>query len=171
MSQKKSKKRKNLRKKSKRAEEFKVEKISQVLSQFDGFPIWKACFLWAFVGTILLILMGLSKTEPFFTPLLWFYGLWGLGSLNLYFLMKTALSAFQATVNKSFQKNSPTGSKTLLWGMAKLSVFVLIGVSLFLARSFVAQSFSSLAVVLGISTMLIVPLLGGFWWAIKDERH
>lgn len=84
----------------------------------------------------------------------WFLTFWSLSLLNLFFLARASEAIMDLMVKKK-----ANAMEAILWSFLKITTLGLIAFFLFRARDT-----SILAIVLGLATMILVPLFGGLWW-------
>lgn len=115
-----------------------------------------------FVG--LLWLIGGIAYSP--SAIKWTAGLWILCLLDLFFTAK-AISAVSVLMVEQSNQNKPARMvQAAFWGFLKVAALgVLIG-SIYFGKSAPSES-----LVIGLGTLVIVPLVGGFWWSQKELKH
>jgi hypothetical protein len=122
-------------------------------------------FLVVFVLWGALVLIGggyFTPKQELFKTLTWFLLFYGLCFLNLSAAGMALSGVFGLMKYSRPIDRAPYLVQTLIWGGAKLGVLGVIILALFRARE---APFG--AVLAGISTLLIVPLIGGLSWSIR----
>ena len=94
------------------------------------------------------------------SALAWMLVLWMLCVLDLIALAKTVAAATILMSDQFPEKKAAFMVQTLVWGTTKFAVLGFLGIVLWKA-----QAAPKIAVVLGVATLLVVPLIGGFWWS------
>lgn len=94
---------------------------------------------------------------------LWGFGiLWVLSLLDFYLIGKVVASLLSLVAENHSVNRSALVFRTILWGFAKLNVFALF------ALVFVfGDSIPGTPLLLGTSTLVVVPIVGGLWWSAK----
>ena len=119
------------------------------------------------VGWLLLAIgYGFWRAEPgtagaFAT---WFVGLWAFCMLDLAFMVKALASVIQLMTETRPDRRGPLIVQTIFWGFLKLACLGAIGFLLVKARG----TAPSIALWLGVATIVVVPLGGGFWWSRRQ---
>lgn len=96
---------------------------------------------------------------------LWLIAFWLFCLFDLFTLSKT-VAATMNLMSDQVHINSAHSGGALFWGALKICCLGSIGVVLFFAKSV-----SISIVLLGMSTMLVVPLAVGFCWSKKELEH
>ena len=140
-----------------------------VLSQGAIFPFLVVGTLWLVLGLGLSI--GFSDFERFGSESLnsmkWMVGLWLLCLVDLF----TAGVALQAAIqvltgeNLSATERAAWIFRATIWGTLKLVCLAVLVVVLIRG-----QTAPKLALVLGLSTLVVVPLVAGIWWSRKEAK-
>ncbi|MBC7693014.1 MAG: hypothetical protein H7222_14725 [Methylotenera sp.] len=112
-----------------------------------------------------MVLSGLLG-EQFLQSLLWMLGLWTLCVLDLVALAKTIAAGIILMSDQAPEKKSALAVQALSWGSLKMIFLGVIGLVLWKA-----STVPTVALLSGIGTLLIVPLVGGFWWSQKELSH
>lgn len=110
---------------------------------------------WYIIGCIILYFSGRSFTSDLVYFTLVF--LWA--HLNLVFLMMLMKTLFQFIKTEDANERNTLRFKILFWGTLKVSC-LLFGVVFLWAGS----DITGLALVLGVTSLLVVPLVGGLLW-------
>ncbi len=125
-----------------------------------------APFLWVALFWCVLGVVVLSFTQAQIqTALFWALGLWLFCLFDLVALAKTIAAAMNL-MSDQVQEKTIASIQTLFWGTIKLCSFGVLGWILFQAKAAPIG-----ALVMGVGTMLVVPLVGGFWWSKKELNH
>lgn len=139
--------------------------IGPVLSQGAVTPFFIVGFVWLAAG--LGISLGTSGPEES-TPavLKWMIGLWLLCMLDI-FTAGVALTA----VFRIMRETLPVAEKSrwvfraIFWGTLKF-----VSLAALVAVSMQGQAAPKTAVVLGLSTLVVVPLIAGYFWSKKEAK-
>jgi hypothetical protein len=124
-------------------------------------------FLWTGLIWIAISLAVIVLTDkPVVECLRWFLLLWALCMFDLLALSKTAGFASLLLTDATADRKAPLTFQAFFWGGAKLACLALLGMVLWLGRNA-----PSTGLILGISTLLVVPLAGGLWWSQKELNH
>lgn len=114
-----------------------------------------ASFGWYIIGCLILGFSGRSFTSD----LVYFTAVFLWAHLNLFFLMMLMKTLFQFIKAESADERNALRFGILIWGSLKVSC-LLFGVVFLWAGS----DITGLALVLGVSSLLVVPLVGGLLW-------
>jgi hypothetical protein len=94
----------------------------------------------------------------------WALAIWALCMLDFLTLARCGSSVLALMASGPNDTKRPYWMiQSLFWGSMKLLCLGAIGVALFYGRSI-----PSIALLLGLGTLLVVPLFGGFWWSRKE---
>ena len=94
---------------------------------------------------------------------LWFLTLWGVSCLNLAALTQAGLKVL-GWMRDTGQKHSPALMvQVFFWGTIKFVCLILLGSLIWRSRSV-----PGMTLVLGLSTLVVVPLFGGYLWSRTD---
>ena len=120
--------------------------------------------LWLVIG---LALNGwLNSADPqLWNSFKWFTGLWVLCLFDLYALSRT-LEAALGLMNEESEKRSALTIQAFYWGTIKLACLGIFGTILLKGDSIPATS-----LLLGLGTLIVVPLMGWYWWSHRILRH
>ena len=124
----------------------------------SGFEIPPFKALWPFLATggiwvILGVIASLVSDRSDLRSIVWFLGVWA-----------TCILDFVVTVQLLRQMLDGKSAAALTWGTAKLACLALIGVVLW-----AGQSAPTRALLMGMATLVVVPLFGGMWWYQKEQ--
>ncbi|MGK5088776.1 hypothetical protein WDW86_14560 [Bdellovibrionota bacterium FG-2] len=127
-------------------------------------------FLWCALGWLVLgtlLSLALSSGEAKLS-IAWFLCFWGLSVFDLFALTKvvSTLLILAAGDEKSVEKRPALIIQSFYWGFLKIGCLGAFGVVLFLG-----SSISRGAMLLGLGTLIIVPLFGGFLWSQRVLKH
>ena len=121
-------------------------------------------FLYVAAGW-LVVLVGLSvATAPageLTHFLAWDFSLWCLCLFDLFALMKTIVGALKL-MSATLENRGPLLIQTSFWGMIKIACLGIFTVILIKG-----QAIPTLALLLGVGTLVVVPLVGGYWWSLR----
>ncbi len=137
-----------------------------VLSQGAIFPFLVVGTLWLVLGLGLSI-FGDPALESLKPNLKWMIGLWLLCLVDLF----TAGMSLQAAIqvlngeNLSATEKATWIFRAAFWGTLKLVCLAALVVVLIRG-----QSAPKVALVLGLSTLVVVPLIAGIWWSRKEAK-
>ncbi len=123
--------------------------------------VWVAV-LWSILG--LLLVLGFTD-EPK-TAALWYSGSLSLALLNLFLLGKFLAVVLVLLSYQVSEKRSMYAIQAAFWGFSKL---IVLGVMI--ALVFHAEKAPMIALLLGMGSMVAIPLIGGFWWSQKGLSH
>ena len=95
----------------------------------------------------------------------WIFVLWGFSILDL-FAIASLFKAVYALSTAEPEKRGAHVINASVWGMIKLACLGLFGFLLLRGHAIPTRE-----LLLGIATMVVVPLVGGFWWSQKVLHH
>jgi hypothetical protein len=95
----------------------------------------------------------------------WMLGLWALCLLDLFAIAKTMAAVIAVSADAAGNRPALLVQAST-WGAIKLACLGLLGILLFRG-----QSIPSHALLLGLGTLVVVPLIGGLWWSQRALRH
>lgn len=95
----------------------------------------------------------------------WMGVLWALCLLDLYALSR-AVGATLTMMSGEGENRGPLVVRALYWGVVKLTCLGILGAALSFGRSIPV-----IALLMGIGTAVVVPLIGGYGWSQKVLRH
>ena len=117
----------------------------------DLMPFLWVSFSWLLFGLLFCLVQGQIDAMG------WFVGFWFISLCNLFALAKTAHSA--VNLASGTKQSGRELTNLFLWGTLKLFCFgVIVGVFIFV------RELASSVVVIGVGTVVVVPLFGGFFW-------
>jgi len=97
----------------------------------------------------------------------WTMVLWALCVLDLYALSRAVGAALAVMSDSDADENrGPLVVRALYWGVLKLTCLGILGLALSYGRSIPVA-----AMLMGIGTAVVVPLVGGYGWSQKVLRH
>ena len=98
----------------------------------------------------------------------WFLAFWGLSVLDLLALSRVvqSLLSLVAIEEKDLEKRPALIIQSFYWGFLKIGCLGAFGIVLFFSTSI-----SKLSMFLGLGTLVIVPLFGGFLWSQRVLKH
>jgi hypothetical protein len=123
-------------------------------------PFVATAIIWGLVG------LGVSLQGPgdALQSAKWMIGLWALCVIDLFALANVLRPILLLmTLDDDSDKRPAAMINALFWGIAK---FVCLG--LFCIALMSAQGVPQRALLTGLSTLLVVPLVGGFLWSQKE---
>lgn len=123
--------------------------------------IWVA-LIWSLVG--FLAVLGFSE-EPKVSAL-WYFASLSLALLNLFLLVKFLAVVLVLVSDQVSEKRPMYAIQATFWGFSKLTV---LGVMI--AVVFQAEKAPVMPLLLGMGSMVAIPLIGGFWWSQKGLSH
>jgi hypothetical protein len=127
-----------------------------------GLPFIGVAFAWlAFSSALCLRFPGRSISYALASVFL----LWLVCLIDLYSLSR-AVGAVLELAATSGEKRGPLTIQAFYWGMIKLLCLGILGIILFYGRSIPPVSLLA-----GTGTLVVVPLLGGYWWSQRALRH
>ncbi|MEK6580160.1 MAG: hypothetical protein AABZ55_13115, partial [Bdellovibrionota bacterium] len=100
-----------------------------------------------------------------FAELKWTAGLWFLCMMDLLAMARTIASLIR-WMSASSRDRVSLIVQALYWGTIKLvclAVFIVILIK--------SKSIPPASLFLGIATLIVTPLLGGFWWSKRELQH
>jgi hypothetical protein len=123
-------------------------------------------FLWVGFGWYTLSAFVLSFGVEFGRPLGWLSGLTALTLLNLLALTELVAAVFAWVAAPESERTSRLKFRMMGWLFTKL---VFLGTFVFVIYG--ATNAPKAALILGTSTWMIVPFVGGLWWNRKEFGH
>lgn len=91
--------------------------------------------------------------------------LWAVCLLDLYSLARAVGAVLELSVTDGENRGRFT-IQAFYWGLIKLLCLGILGIILFYGRSI-----PSAAMLIGTGTLVIVPLVGGYWWSQKVPQN
>lgn len=125
-------------------------------------PFIVVALAWAVVGS----LISLRSDAPDQSALKWMLGLWGLCIFDLVALAKTIAIVMTLMSSTAPEKQSALVIQALFWGVLKVGGLGLIGLALYFG-----DQAPGVSLALGLGTLIIVPLIGGYWSSRKDQEE
>jgi hypothetical protein len=125
--------------------------------------LWIA-LIWLGFGQILCQTMSQDRIQSLASAQ-WMFIIWALSLLNLGVLAQW-MSIVIRWMSSSQEKRSAYLIQTLFWG-----VFKLVCLGFFIAILLKGHHIPILGLLLGIGTLGVVPLLGGFFWSQRMLNH
>jgi hypothetical protein len=142
-----------------------VPKTDGRMTRINYKPFIAAGFFWAILSvTTLFVFLAEPKAGliPFFT-------LFVLVALDLFFLGKTVAVLSVLLSDQLAEKQPNQALKLVLWGMAKMAALGAL-----MAVTWNAKNIPTLSLLLGIGSLIVIPVLGGLSWSwieeFKNER-
>ncbi|MEN9723987.1 MAG: hypothetical protein RJB38_1973 [Pseudomonadota bacterium] len=122
-------------------------------------PFFWASFLWLLLGLVLAA--GVFSSGNFFKEMVWFVVFWSLGVGDL---ATIAALVFAITSWGESSDRVKMGLRiTILTGL-KVTLLLIFGAILFLKHG-IPQS----SLLVGLGTLIVVPLLGGLFWTFQVQ--
>lgn len=121
-------------------------------------------FLWVSLSWcgISLAVSSIFSSENVFA---WVFALWCLCMADLFATAKAVVLTLRlVSVPEGFSGKPQLITQVVFWGLAKLGSLGILGGVLFSAGSSVPQA----ALVTGLGTMIVVPVVGGYWWSVNE---
>ncbi|MGK5083611.1 hypothetical protein WDW37_09925 [Bdellovibrionota bacterium FG-1] len=119
---------------------------------------------WLVLGAVVCFVFS-STAQPPIKTFGWMALIWAFCLLDLYALAR-AVGAVLGLTTMTGKKRGALVIQASYWGVIKLACLGILG--LILLRS---STIPTLGMVLGSSTLIVTPLLGGYWWSQKVLRH
>lgn len=131
-------------------------------------PFFQVALIWLILG--ILGCWFWAENESRFQALIWFGILWGLCLLNLVATAKlfSGVLDLMASGNERRQPKNQLAAaiRTSSWGTIKLACW---GLLILVLRA--QRPIPTPALLLGIGTLTLVPIIGGIWWHQRVVRH
>ncbi len=121
-------------------------------------PFWLTALAWAVAG----VGVNLWAGGPVGQAVFWQLATWLACLLD--FAVTAQMLRGMLALRAGSEDLGAAGTRTLAWGVAKLACLALIGVVLW-----AGQNAPTRALLLGMTTLVVVPLLGGLWWFQKEK--
>ena len=134
---------------------LRLEKASESLNAKGLTPFWLTGAAWAALGVALNFGSGISGWG-------WFLAVWGACSVD-FWVTAELLRRMLLTKGDEGTETAPIAA-TVVLGIAKVACLGLVGVVLWAGRNSPLR-----AILMGLSTLVVVPLLGGLWWYQKEK--
>jgi hypothetical protein len=100
-----------------------------------------------------------------FSAFRWMAELWALCLIDLYALAK-AVGAALSLVSATGEKRGALIIQASYWGMIKLACLGILGAILLRG-----STIPTTGLLMGSATLVVIPLIGGYWWSQKVLRH
>lgn len=97
-----------------------------------------------------------------FTNTLWFSVVWFVCLFDFFAIFKTIACVLALMSDAQADKKAVLLFQTLFWGIMKLACLGILGGLLMMSRKLEIPQKSLL---MGLATLIIVPLFGGYWWS------
>ncbi len=128
-------------------------------------PFFWSAGVWLFLGWGI-HLYRLWGNAELFEGLAWFSLLGMLGLLDLWAMSQSIRGIFLWMGSESSEKRAAHALQAFYWGLIKLA-----SLGILIAILVQGSTVPTVSLVLGTSTLVVVPLIGGFWWNQKVLRH
>lgn len=138
------------------------EKATSVAHQLHNPFVWVS-LIWAVISTIGLLLI--VSPGQWFLAALGFYSFWFLTLLDLFSITKVVASLLNLMSDSANSSRTKTLIQLAFWGTLKLTC--LIGLGLGISK---AEGLPLMGLLMGLGTLIVVPLAGGFWWTRFEVR-
>jgi hypothetical protein len=125
-------------------------------------PFLKVAALWLISG---LAVSAWTRGSALLGASAWLLLLWAVCLTDLYSLSR-AVEALMELVSGTSENRGALVIQASYWGMIKLICLGILGLTVFYGRSI-----PSVSLLMGTGTLVVVPLLGGYWWSQKVLRH
>lgn len=145
----------------------------------DGLKSLGAFYLVAFgYGALSLVYLiyqviraaDLSGLPPRFMAVRMFSILWAMSSMNLFSLSRLIRLLFDWNQAETADQRSVLVLPTFFWGSFKFAFLGLIGAMLYVfGKQSQGNPVAETGILLGVSTLAIVPLIGGLSWSIRQR--
>jgi hypothetical protein len=142
------------------------------MSEKTYVPFAIAAGIWLLTGGFLSWYFGPQEWSVFYSAA-WFCVLWTLCVLDLITLSKAIQAAFRLigqdpnySGEVADQKRPALIVQAFYWGFIKLACLGTFTVILMRA-----QQIPSSSLLLGLGTLVVVPIFGGFWWSKRELHH
>lgn len=142
----------------------KYARVRQIQFVKESFPFLVVALGWGIIG-FLILYFWFEKTDTRLEALSWWFRFWFLAVCDLFFLAKGVASLLQIM---SEPVKSYSFGKTLalfFWGTMKV---VCLGIILLLLVQF--RDAPAVSIILGLTTLVVVPLFGGIFWSLRNGR-
>lgn len=125
-------------------------------------PFVYTTLIWGVVAT--LVVLGFTP-EPY-RAAFWFALLYGMVVCNLFFLVKSIAVVIVLLSYQGAEKQTRHAIQLAFWGTAKFSTLGAL-----IAVIWKAKDIPTLALAMGMGTLLVVPFIGGFWWSNVENQE
>lgn len=130
------------------------------LEQKKWTPFLMTALGWLIISAVLVIVWTPALAHGFYLFLAWSISLF-----DLYAMAKLG-DVVITQINDASNQINVSPIQIAIWGFLKLASLGGLGVLLYLAKD--ANQFPLL---LGVGTLVTVPLVGGFWWNSRELRY
>lgn len=129
-------------------------------------PFAWASVAWLSIGAAVALTLSSRDTAP--STLSWMLALWLLSVLDLAATGKLVGSFLGAAVSgaENSEKTPAYAIQTFVWGVLKLACLGIFGLVLMRGRMIPTPG-----LLLGLGTLVVVPLVGGFIWSQRELSH
>ncbi len=125
--------------------------------------VWVA-LIWFFVAGSVCYFFAPSDV-PLWLVMSWFLLIWALCLVD-FLSMTVSFSKFLALKTDRIWQEPRQLLEAIFWGTLKLVCLGLFGMVLIKGRSI-----PTVGLLAGFGTLVVVPLVGGFWWSFKEFIH
>jgi hypothetical protein len=123
-------------------------------------------FLWTGISWGVAAVIFVAASQQALSPVLWVLGLWSLSMLDLLAIAQVIRAAMGWSTLSRPETKAAWAVQTAVWGAIKLACLGAFGFVLLSAREV-----PSSALLIGMGTLLVVPLGGGLWWSHKELSY
>lgn len=103
-----------------------------------------------------------------FTNVFWFSVVWLICVFDFFAIFKTIACVLALMSDGQADKKAVILFQTLFWGFMKLACLGLLGGLLMMSQKF---EIPQKALLMGLGTLIVVPLFGGFWWSRSEIQQ
>lgn len=126
-------------------------------------PFYWTAGSWLIFGVLALVLIPGGMNSALAAK--WFLGLWIVSLLDL-FALERAVEAATGLMSEASENRGALVIRAFYWGAIKLACMGILGWIVIHASNAPVR-----ALLLGLGTLVAVPLFGGFMWSQKELRH
>ena len=124
-------------------------------------------FLWTGLGWLAICLFFCARGLEPMRGLFWAAGIWLLCMADLLAMAQVVSQLLQLSgAGPQSTARGPRMMQIFFWGLIKLACLGLFGVILWAGRETPQR-----ALLMGLGTLVVVPLVGGFWWSQRELSH
>jgi hypothetical protein len=116
---------------------------------------------WGLIGSSLVFFLQPEHGLAF--NLRWYSGLWACSGINLFALSKTVSKVLLLMSDNVGQQRAQILIQVFFWASLKLGFLTLLG-----SLIWHSQSVPGMTLLLGLSTLVVVPIVGSYLWSRKD---
>ena len=120
---------------------------------------------WGAIGAIFLAVSG--SGDSWILRVGWFGAVWAFCVLDLIFMVKALASVVHLMTETRTDRRPARIIQVMFWGALKLLCLGAIGYLVYVARG----KSPSASLWTGVATIVIVPLVAGFWWSRRQLRE